>query len=97
MVCVPLALPSLRLKCPSTRYSTFVRISSSVLRPFYMSTASLPSRSAPECGMRTRQCIVGAQAGRAAGVAHLQSTMRSIARSFQSSGMLIVDEEAASH
>ena len=40
---------------------------------------------------------MGARAGRAAGVAHLQSKMRSVASSFQSSGMLIVDEEAASH
>jgi hypothetical protein len=29
-------------------------------------------------------------------VAHLQSKMRSIASSFQSSGMLVTDEEAAS-
>ena len=40
---------------------------------------------------------MGARAGRAAGVAHLQSKMRSVASSFQSLGMLIVDEEAASH
>ena len=43
----------------------------------------------------TRESALWARAGGAA--AHLQSKMRSIASSFQSSGMLIGDEEAASH
>ena len=43
----------------------------------------------------TRESALRARAGGAA--AHLQSKMRSIAGSFLSSGMLIGDEEAASH
>jgi hypothetical protein len=43
----------------------------------------------------TRESALWARAGGAA--AHLQSKMRSIASSFLSSGMLIGDEEAASH
>ena len=43
----------------------------------------------------TRESALWARAGGAA--AHLQSKMRSIAGSFLSSGMLIGDEEAASH
>ena len=63
--------------------STFALMSSSVMHPFAISTASLPSRLQHLWGHAAQGVsALWARAGGAAGVAHLQSKMRSIASSF---------------